>query len=107
MALVIEINRQTRVFNADTNPEKYEPKVGLKLSVLQEEVGGFIQLLTFREPLELDGRQYRHMVLNEEGKIRELPGNPIASQIAWFSQTISRHDCIVGNVVLLEEGEIT
>lgn len=107
MALVIAINRQTKIFNAGTDPDKYDPGVGLKLSVLQEEVGGFIQLITFPQTLGLDGRHYRHMILNEEGKLKELPFNPIASQIAWFIEAIGHDDCIVGNVVLLEEGEIT
>lgn len=66
-----------------------------KLADLQALVGGYIEFVRFG-----DGSA---MVVNEEGLLRELPGNPIASYIAAIKGTPCH---LVGSVVVLTSTEM-
>ena len=57
-----------------------------ELEDCQKVVGGFVEMVYLE-----DGRQ---MLVNEEGLLKELPYNPIASQLAGHT--------IVGNAIVLE-----
>ena len=61
------------------------------LKELQTFVGGYIEMLELA-----DGRL---MFLNEEGKLKRLPVNPIACELALGSG-IALNDYIVGNVLV-------
>ncbi|MDU8351436.1 DUF3846 domain-containing protein [Pseudomonas syringae pv. actinidiae] len=75
-----------------------------KLEWLQEQVGGYLEQLSLHPPVEFNGKTYHGMMLNEEGKLEQLPANQIASNIATEGGLVN--DVIVGNVVLYSEGEI-
>ena len=74
---------------------EYEGKT-MPLELMQEKVGGFIELIRL-----VDGR---YIVFNEEGKLKGLPFNIIAT--ALVAELIQASDFIVGDVLLLEEDEI-
>ena len=61
------------------------------LKELQKAVDGYIEIV----PMANGG----HFYCNEEGKLIGLPHNPAANSLIDFNDTI------VGNVVVLEEGE--
>lgn len=67
------------------------------LADLQEAVGGFIEVVP------LNGREgWAYMVVNEHGKFEMLPPNVAATRLIHGLI----NDVIVGNVVLLRDGEI-
>jgi hypothetical protein len=66
------------------------PLSNLSLESLQEAVGGYIELITLS-----DGR---HMYLNEEGKLDNLPINEEATKLAHI--VLMHGDYIVGPVVI-------
>lgn len=72
-----------------------EKPVTTKLAELQSLVGGYIEFVRFD-----DGSA---MIVNEEGRLRGLPVNPIASYIA----AIKGNPChLVGSVVVLTSTEM-
>ncbi len=74
------------------------PKNGktFQLEEMQGIVGGYIETIRL-----LDGRV---MVLNEEGKLKGLPVNHMATSVAGAS--IFTHDVLVGDVLVCESKEI-
>lgn len=72
-----------------------EPKNGtdFKLEELNEFVGGYIEVI--HPPL----RPKEIMVINEEGKLKGLAYNPVATLI-W------QHDDIVGNALLCHTDQV-
>lgn len=71
-------------------------KINGDLKSLNDEVGGHIELVRL-----FDGDV--SMYINEEGKLKGLPHNVMASMIA-FNSGLSRGDFIVGNAVFLGRG---
>ena len=71
------------------------PKNGTDFSLeeLQEFVGGYIEILRMGGSLI--------MVVNEEGKLLDLPSNKTATKEYWF-YTKNYSDYIVGNVLICE-----
>jgi hypothetical protein len=72
------------------------------LTYLQGVVGGYIEGVT----LSLETRQV--MIVNEEGKIKQLPVNAIAT--ALYQHVMGIYDVIMGDVAVLgydDEGENT
>jgi hypothetical protein len=69
-------------------------KTDFKLDELQNYVGGFIEIVKTK-----DGRT---MVINEEGKINELPINQKATDLYLHGN----FDFIVGDVVVCNSNEI-
>lgn len=63
------------------------------LEELQTAVGGYIETIEL-----LDGRV---MVINEEGKLENLPKNPIATAVA-LDAGIAKNDYIVGNALVCD-----
>ena len=78
-----------------TTVEYTGKEVGLKK--LQELVGGYIEIITLQ-----DGCMF---VIDEDGKGKSKPINSIATIAAHGA--IMDGDCIVGDVVYLEQGEIS
>jgi len=79
------------------------PKEGLAFSLeeLQEFIEGYFELLTIRRNLPRslwEGTGYQYLMVNEEGKLKNLPFNSLASALHGSE--------IVGNAVLLEGGEL-
>jgi hypothetical protein len=64
-----------KLIKADGAEQEVQPKVGevFTLLELQRFVGGYIELLDLGESV---------MVLNEEGKVYDLPCNEVATRIA-------------------------
>lgn len=71
-------------------------KPGEQLAVLQQAVGGYIEVL----PLPGGG----NMVLDEEGKLKGYQYNPHAT--ALLMGWIQADDYIVGDVVITKKGEL-
>lgn len=67
----------------------------LTLEWLQEQVGGYIEVVESRTGLG-------QLVLNEEGKIEGLEHNPMA-QVWWDQNEDFPDDVIVGTCVLITE----
>ena len=69
------------------------------LHELQGFVGGYFELATIKlDWLEKDGWPYPSMAVNEEGRLKNLPFNAVASSL--------HGSVIVGNALLLERGEL-
>jgi Domain of unknown function (DUF3846) len=58
-----------------------------RLTALQQAVGGYIEVVT------IPGERHLLLVVNEDGRLKELPPNVTASQLAG--------QLIVGDVVLI------
>ena len=69
-------------------------KTDFQLTELQKIVGGLIQIVKTK-----DGRT---MVINEEGKINDLPINQKASELYQYNE----FDFIAGDVLICNEKEI-
>ena len=69
-------------------------KTNFQLTELQKIVGGLIQIVKTK-----DGRT---MVINEEGKINDLPINQKASELYQYNE----FDFIAGDVLICNEKEI-
>lgn len=78
-----------------TQEEITIPNDDSSLEVMQKAVGGFIEMVDL-----YDGRWF---IVNEEGKLLNLPVNKIASDIC---EKAGRHETIVGDVLLCSENEI-
>lgn len=120
MAIIIPVDATPYVVDKETNPEQFGPD-GMTLEVMQALVGGYIEhvymhpvpkvlLQAVADKLRLSvhadldgGVAYPHLVLNEEGKLLNLPVNPTATAIA--RQHGLPHDVIVGTVILLIDEE--
>ena len=82
MAMLISVDGEQTVV---------EPKgATFSLDELQEYVGGFIEIL----PIDAD----RMAVANDEGRIRQMPMNPVASKAAGY--------LLVGPILVVSRGEI-
>jgi Domain of unknown function (DUF3846) len=67
------------------------------LEELQEYVGGYIQLIHLQDNVV--------MVINEEGKLLDLPRNDKATVLANFHPDFD--DYIMGNVVICKSEQVT
>ncbi|MBI4201193.1 MAG: DUF3846 domain-containing protein [Chloroflexi bacterium] len=87
------------VIKTDGIRQEITPREGkrFKLEELQAIVGGFIEIVA------LPGR--RIMVLNEEGKLKQLPSNAAATALA--RGTIAGSDFIVGDVLVCLSKEVS
>jgi len=75
-------------------PFKYKDEMPT-LDELQAAVGGYIEIIS------LGGGYY--MIINEEGKIKDLPANYIATTIARHHNAIFDKDYIAGNAIIIQE----
>jgi Domain of unknown function (DUF3846) len=65
----------------------YPDSMQARLTALQQAVGGYIEVVT------IPGERHLLLVVNEDGRLKELPPNVTASQLAG--------QLIVGDVVLI------
>ena len=79
------------VITTDGSKEVVEFEVGGSYDLLQQKVGGWFQVVAL-EQREAD------LWLNEEGKLNNLPRNPIATSL--FRSEYGDYDFIVGDVVI-------
>jgi len=87
------------IYKADGSTVLIEPKIKyFSLKELQDIVGGYIEMLYLKND--------EVMVLNEEGKILEMPVNVRATDIANMNRVISAFDIIVGDVLVCKSEEI-
>lgn len=82
-----------KIIKADGSMVEIQPRNGryFKLRELQKIVGGYIEILT------LNGNEI--MVVNEEGKIHDLPLNLQATELFGL-------DVIVGDVLVCNDNEV-
>lgn len=88
------------IINANGVKTEVTPKFGnsFTLEELQEHVGGYIEIIRLTN-------KYL-MVINEEGKILNLPFNSEATDIARQHKAIYQNDMIVGNALVAQESMI-
>ena len=82
---------------ADGTSEEIALVEGSVVDSLREVVGGWLEFVYFADGSIL--------VINEEGKLEELPLNAAATWIAHMKKGISSDDCIVGNAVFVSANE--
>ncbi|MFL5659890.1 MAG: DUF3846 domain-containing protein [Ktedonobacteraceae bacterium] len=89
------------VLKADGAWFTVEPADGKEYTLreVQEIVGGYIEVLRFTE--------YHWLVLDEEGKLKNLPYNPIATLMCHILECIDKNDWIVGDVLVCQRSHIT
>lgn len=88
------------IYRASGDVENVEPKNGtdFQLEELQAIVDGWIEIKFLRDD------EGRVMVLNEEGKLRNLPYNERATTL--YRVFVYEHDFIVGDVLICDKSEI-
>lgn len=112
MALHIKTNLQTTKVTKETNPDYFysedaeDGDVGIILPALQKVVEGFIEVVRLNKPLVVEGISYTKMVINKEGKLSGKKFNAIATRLAKLDGSIAASDVIVGEALLVQEGEI-
>lgn len=86
-----------QILKTDGTTVKVSPKNGkdYTLEEMQEIVGGYIEIVPCVDSTKI-------LVINEEGKLENLPINVEATRIA----DISIWDCIVGDALLCESDEV-
>lgn len=89
-----------QIIKTDGQIVPVEPKNGtdFQLDELQQIVGGYVQLF----PLANEAGEV--MVMNEDGKIEELPTNPKATELA--AKRLFQGDYIVGDVLVCKTEQI-
>lgn len=88
------------IYRASGDVENVEPKNGtdFQLEELKSIVGGWIEIKF------LSDDKGRVMVLNEEGKLRNLPYNERATML--YRKFVYEHDFIVGDVLICDKSQI-
>ena len=91
------ITADNRVLEA---PEPEREGKFYTLEQMQEIVGGYIEMIGLP-----DGR---HMILNEEGKLKSLPVNMMATMLAddVLRSPLGGADYICGDVLVCEKGRV-
>lgn len=86
------------LYKADFTVEEIKPanRRHFKLEEMQKYVGGLIQIIT----LEGDGLEEKLLVVNDEGKLIDLPFNLFATVewIKYYGET----DFVVGDVIICD-----
>lgn len=96
MATLYQVKQVNGVYTPETVEVKPKSGKTFSLSELQGFVEGYIEIVELK-----DGKI---MVVNEEGKLKDLPFNHAATDL--FAQTYSNGDIIVGNALLCNKSEI-
>lgn len=113
MALHINTNLQTTLVTKETNPAYFysedaeDGDFGMTLPAMQQIVEGFIEVVRLKKPLVVENVTYKFMVINEEGKLSGKKFNAIATRLAKLDGSIAVSDVIVGEALLLQEGELS
>ena len=99
MALVITVGGEVSEYTTENSSDLLN-----NLEWLHQQVGGYLECFTFRNPISINGKNYDAMMLNENGKIEKLPLNELATSIAIGGGLVG--DVIVGDVIVFANGEI-
>lgn len=88
-----------KIYKANGEVLDIEPKNGtdFQLDELQAIVGGFIQIIEISDT--------EIMVMNEEGKLENLPFNEKATAI-YQKSILGVEDCIVGDALVCKDEEV-
>lgn len=88
------------ILYADNTCTDVRPKNGkdFKLEELSKIVGGYIEIVNLRNG--------KILVINEEGKLENLPENAPATNIARHAGVIFTDDYIVGDVLYCDENQV-
>lgn len=105
MALAIPHNANAFMIDAASPGDWFEDG-SISMEKLREFFGGWVELVTFHQPLKIAGREYAYLACNEEGKLMKLPLNVTATSMVTLMGALPIDDMIVGNAVLLEKWEI-
>lgn len=76
---------------------------------LHDLVGGYIEMIPFKETIVFGGRRYVGGFCDEEGKLKGKEVNIVANILWAESWQVGLHqmqDVLVGDVVFFEEGEV-
>jgi len=82
-----------------TKRDVLEREGAITLSFLNQGVGGYLEAVSLRLVREVGPALVATMYVNEEGKLKRLPVNPIGTVLARLAGGL--HDTIVGDVVLV------
>lgn len=96
MATLYQVKQVNGVYTPETVEVKPKSGKTFSLSELQGFVDGYIEIVELK-----DGKI---MVVNEEGKLKDLPFNHTATKI--YAETYSNMDVIVGNALVCEPNEL-
>ena len=96
MATLYQVKQVNGVYTPETVEVKPKSGKTFSLSELQGFVEGYIEII--------DLRNGKIMVVNEEGKLKDLPFNHAATKI--YAETYSNRDVIVGNALVCKSTEI-
>lgn len=96
MATLYRVKQVNGVYTPETVEVKPKSGKTFSLSELQSFVEGYIEIVDLR-----DGKI---MIVNEEGKLKNLPFNHAATKI--YSEIYTSSDIIVGNVLICKSTEI-
>lgn len=105
MALHVQSNMRSTPINPQNNPGMFAGQQ-LTLEAMQKLVGGYIQIRTLKNNIEVEGKVYVAMGMNEEGKLHHFPRNGIATEIALNYGAIGKPDYVVGDAILFEAVEL-
>jgi len=103
MAIIINLDRTITHQTATSHPDQFGED-GMNLDAMQALVGGYIEHVQLHPPYVSAGVSYKHLVINEEGKLQGLPANTVATDIA-LEHGLPPDDCIVGPAILLTDEE--
>ena len=96
MATLYQVKQVDGVYTPETVEVKPKSGKTFSLSELQDFVEGYIEIVNLR-----DGKI---MVVNEEGKLKNLPFNHAATKI--YAETHFDREVIVGNALVCKSTEI-
>jgi hypothetical protein len=90
---------------ADGRIEIVLPMMGgeFTFTELQDFVGGYFEVLKIHGGVDGYEGEFEMMVCNEEGKLKELPINLIATALHVYGT----RDPVVGDVLLCKRGEVS
>ncbi|ELY4881529.1 DUF3846 domain-containing protein (plasmid) [Providencia huaxiensis] len=99
MALLVKADGTTKIIRGEGNGE-------LSLETMNDLVGGYLQHVGLSPALILDGKEYVHFLCDEDGKRKEYAPNQMACSLL-IGKWLDASDCVVGDILLLESGEIS
>jgi hypothetical protein len=96
MATLYQVKQVYGIYTSKTVEVKPKSGKTFSLSELQDFVEGYIEII--------DLRNGKIMVVNEEGKLKDLPFNHAATKI--YAKVYSNRDIIVGNALVCKSDEV-
>ena len=96
MATLYQVKNVNGIYTPETVEVKPKSGKTFSLSELQGFVEGYLEIVELKNG--------KIMVVNEEGKLKDLPFNHAATKI--YAETYSSRDIIVGNALVCESNEV-